>query len=144
MTQASVPVLAVEQLSIAYHDGVAEQRTVHEVSFSIAAGEVLALVGESGSGKTTTAQSIIGLLADNGRVQAGSIRINGMKAGGKTRRFLFGSVKDSQAAKAGGETGARNVGVIGVAVYVEDEAAAKLVRAQEGLKRTEAQAFPGS
>jgi peptide/nickel transport system ATP-binding protein len=88
MTEAAIPVLQVENLSIAYHDGQAEQRTVHEVSFSIAAGEVLALVGESGSGKTTTAQSIIGLLADNGRVQGGSIRINGTDVAGWSQRQL--------------------------------------------------------
>ena len=38
MTDTAIPVLQVENLSIAYHDGQAEQRTVHEVSFSIAAG----------------------------------------------------------------------------------------------------------
>ena len=81
-SSTAAPVLAVEQLSIGYHDGVAEQRIVHDVSFSIGAGEVLALVGESGSGKTTTAQSIIGLLADNGRVQAGSIRLHGTDVAG--------------------------------------------------------------
>src|ERR671930_194734 len=32
------------------------------VSFSVSAGEVLAIVGESGSGKTTTANLLLGLL----------------------------------------------------------------------------------
>ncbi|HEV7322600.1 MAG TPA: ABC transporter ATP-binding protein [Ensifer sp.] len=71
------PVLEVEGLSIAYRDGQAERRAVHDVSFRINPGEVVALVGESGSGKTTTAQSIMGLLAANGRVESGSIRLNG-------------------------------------------------------------------
>ncbi len=38
---------------------------------------MLAFVGESGSGKTTTAQAIIGLLADNARRDAGKIVLNG-------------------------------------------------------------------
>ncbi len=46
-------------------------------AFSIQRGEMLAFVGESGSGKTTTAQAIIGLLADNARRDAGRIVLNG-------------------------------------------------------------------
>ena len=72
------------------------------------------------------------------------VEIDGMKVNGKMRRFEFGSVRNSQAAKTGGESGARNVGVIGMAVYVEDEAAAKLARVKEGMTREEARAFPGS
>lgn len=84
ITQAVVqpPVLEVENLSIAYRDKDHEQRVVHGVSFAIAPGEVVALVGESGSGKTTTAQALIGLLADNGRVEHGAIRLNGTDIAG--------------------------------------------------------------
>ena len=69
--------LEVEDLAIAYRTGGVEQRVVHGVSFRIRAGEVVALVGESGSGKTTTAQAVLGLLAENGRVTGGAIRLNG-------------------------------------------------------------------
>jgi len=82
------PVLEVEALCIAYGDGTAERRAVHDVSFSINPGEVVALVGESGSGKTTTAQSIIGLLAANGRVERGSIKLNGTDIARWTDRQL--------------------------------------------------------
>src|SRR5471030_3540342 len=73
----ATPVLALEDVSIAYSSGTQSQTVVHNVSFSIYPGEVVALVGESGSGKTTTAQAIIGLLAENGHLQQGAIRLNG-------------------------------------------------------------------
>ena len=79
---ATPPMLEVENLSIAYREKDHEQRVVHGVSFAIAPGEVVALVGESGSGKTTTAQALIGLLADNGRVEQGAIRLNGTDLAG--------------------------------------------------------------
>lgn len=85
----SVPVLALENLSISYVDRRRKhRRVVHDVSFQIAPGEVLALVGESGSGKSTTAQAIIGLLAGNGRVDSGSIRLSGTDIAGWSQKRL--------------------------------------------------------
>lgn len=74
---AAAPILDVRDLQISYAGPSDRTTVVHGVSFSVNPGEVVALVGESGSGKTSTAQAVIGLLADNGRVEAGSIRING-------------------------------------------------------------------
>ncbi len=70
-------VLSVEDLRISYRSRGEWREVVHNVSFSIQRGEMLAFVGESGSGKTTTAQAIIGLLADNARRDAGRIILNG-------------------------------------------------------------------
>jgi peptide/nickel transport system ATP-binding protein len=75
--KAGVPVLDVRNLAIAYRDHGKATRVVHQVSFKVNPGEVVALVGESGSGKTTTAQSIIGLLAENGCIESGEILLNG-------------------------------------------------------------------
>ena len=84
-----VPVLELENLSVSYSDRHrTHRRVVHEVSLSIAPGEVVALVGESGSGKSTTAQAVIGLLAGNGRVDGGSIRLNGTDIAGWSQKRL--------------------------------------------------------
>ena len=48
-----------------------------DVSLSVREGEVVGLVGESGSGKSVTALSILGLLGEQGRVDAGQIRLDG-------------------------------------------------------------------
>ncbi|MCC2031557.1 dipeptide ABC transporter ATP-binding protein [Microbacterium allomyrinae] len=75
---ASAPVVEADQLSIAYGTRSGEVPVVHGVSFSLDRGDTIALVGESGSGKTTTAQSLIGLLAANGRITGGRIRLGGL------------------------------------------------------------------
>lgn len=86
---APVPVLDVQDLQISYRDAQRVwQPVVHGVSLQIHPGEVLALVGESGSGKSTTSQAIIGLLADNGRVDGGRIQLNGQDIAGWSQKRL--------------------------------------------------------
>ncbi|WP_104081970.1 ABC transporter ATP-binding protein [Cryobacterium sp. Y11] len=75
---ASAPVVEVDGLSIAYSGRTGDTAVLHDVSFSLGRGDTLTLVGESGSGKTTTAQALIGLLAANGRITHGSIRLGGL------------------------------------------------------------------
>ncbi|MFE8154549.1 ABC transporter ATP-binding protein [Brenneria goodwinii] len=75
---AAPPVLELDDVTIGYQSRGAERTVVESVSFAINPGEVVALVGESGSGKTTTAQAVIGLLAENGRLIRGAIRLNGV------------------------------------------------------------------
>jgi peptide/nickel transport system ATP-binding protein len=73
----SAPLLAIEDLRTQFftRDGVV--RAVDGVSFSIAAGETLAVVGESGCGKSVTALSILRLVASPpGRI-TGRIRFAG-------------------------------------------------------------------
>jgi oligopeptide/dipeptide ABC transporter ATP-binding protein len=48
----------------------------------------LGIVGESGSGKTVTALSIMGLIENPGRVDAGSIRFQGVELIGKTPKEI--------------------------------------------------------
>lgn len=52
-------------------------KAVRDVSLHVEKGEVLGIVGESGSGKSQTMFSVMGLLAQNGRITSGSIQIDG-------------------------------------------------------------------
>ncbi|HYF35299.1 MAG TPA: hypothetical protein VD994_08435 [Prosthecobacter sp.] len=70
-----------------------------------------------------------------------TVLIEGMRVGGKLKNLLFATVARSRAATAFGESGARNVGVIGVACYEEDEAARRRARVEETYVRGDARAF---
>jgi len=65
-------ILTVEELTIKI-DGAS---VVDGVSFSVAAGEVMALVGESGCGKSLTALALLGLLPDAAQIVSGRIMLN--------------------------------------------------------------------
>ncbi|MBF4561337.1 ABC transporter ATP-binding protein [Microbacterium sp. VKM Ac-2870] len=70
------PLLSIRDLAVQYRTRRGIVDAVRGVSFDVEAGSVTALVGESGSGKTTVAQSVIGLLAANGQVSAGSVHLS--------------------------------------------------------------------
>jgi len=50
---------------------------VNGLSFSVEPGSTLGIVGESGSGKSVTSLSIMRLIAQNGRIESGSILFKG-------------------------------------------------------------------
>jgi peptide/nickel transport system ATP-binding protein len=85
---SNAPVLEIGHLAVGYRGSDGFQRVVHDVSLRVRPGEVVALVGESGSGKTTTAQAVIGLLAENGRLEAGAVRLNGTDIAGWSQKQL--------------------------------------------------------
>ena len=70
-------VLDIRGLTIGYQTREGRVDGITQVSFSLHAGEIVAVVGESGSGKSTTAASLVGLLAGNARIEAGSICLAG-------------------------------------------------------------------
>lgn len=65
--------------------GDAPRRVIHDVSFSIAAGESVGLVGESGSGKSMTSKAVMGLLPYGART-SGDVLYRGEDLGSYTRR----------------------------------------------------------
>ncbi len=65
--------IEAENLNLEYDHRGKRNRVVHDVSFTVAPGEILGLVGESGSGKSTIAKSVLGLLP----IASGALRIQG-------------------------------------------------------------------
>ena len=66
-------ILTYDSVEISF-DGKA---VVHDVSFSLAPGEILGMVGESGSGKSTLLKAAMGLIGADGLVTRGDIHYLG-------------------------------------------------------------------
>lgn len=65
--------LEVKNLSVSFFTPAGEVQAVRDVSFSLRAGEVLAIVGESGCGKSVLCKSILHLLPPSARRKSGTI-----------------------------------------------------------------------
>jgi peptide/nickel transport system ATP-binding protein len=90
---AAASPLEVRDLAVSYRGGGSHgpwTPAVEGISFTIGPGEALGVLGESGCGKTTTALAIPGLLAANGRVTGGSVRLAGRELTGLSERRLEG------------------------------------------------------
>jgi peptide/nickel transport system ATP-binding protein len=75
MTQ---PLLAVEDLSVAFGTKSDPVLAVDRVSFTVNAGQAVGIIGESGSGKSVTSLAIVRLVPDPpGRIVGGRISFNG-------------------------------------------------------------------
>ena len=68
-----IPKLEVQDLSYSYHSMDGETKALSNISFSVSAGEFLAVVGPSGCGKSTLLSLICGLL----KASEGSVLIDG-------------------------------------------------------------------
>jgi oligopeptide transport system ATP-binding protein len=71
--------LEVENLHVEFHTRSGVAKAVNGVTYTVNAGETLAVLGESGSGKSVTAQTIMGILdMPPGKVTGGAIRFRGV------------------------------------------------------------------
>jgi peptide/nickel transport system ATP-binding protein len=71
------PLLEVESLQIGFASPSGTKMAIHDLSFSIGAGECLALAGESGTGKSVTSLAIMRLLPPSTWIR-GSIKFDGI------------------------------------------------------------------
>ncbi len=74
--EGGAPVLQVRDLHVRFGTEAGSIHAVRGVDFDLYPGRVLGIVGESGSGKSVTSLAIMGLLADNAKID-GSITYNG-------------------------------------------------------------------
>lgn len=65
-------ILSVSNVSKTYQSGNKRLTVLHDISFNVKAGAILAIVGPSGSGKTT----LLGLCAGLDKVSSGTITLN--------------------------------------------------------------------
>jgi oligopeptide/dipeptide ABC transporter ATP-binding protein len=74
----SGPLLAVDDLHVEFVTRQGVVRAVNGVSYTVNAGESIAVLGESGSGKSVTAQAIMGILdMPPARIPKGEVRFRG-------------------------------------------------------------------
>ena len=93
MSQDSKVILEVKDLGVDFWVEGEWVPAAKNLSYEIAAGEVLAIVGESGSGKSASSMALLGLTPQNGRV-FGSVKLDGeelVTATSKRLRELRGS-----------------------------------------------------
>ena len=86
--RATESALAVEALRTEFHLASGWHPAVDGISFTLAAGETLALVGESGCGKSVSALSIMGLLPPLSSRVTGRVRLAGAEIIGLPRPAL--------------------------------------------------------
>jgi peptide/nickel transport system ATP-binding protein len=91
MDRGTMPTLEIKDLDVVYRVRGRDRQVLRSISLTIQQGETYGLVGESGCGKSTIALTVVGYLPSNGRVRAGSIRVNGREvvglAGGALREM---------------------------------------------------------
>lgn len=73
MNEKRERILRIRDLSISFKTESGHVNAIRGVNMDLYNGETLAIVGESGSGKSVTTKAIMGILANNGTIESGSI-----------------------------------------------------------------------
>jgi len=73
----AAPFLEVRHLQTHFATDAGLVKAVEDVSFTVRRGETLAIVGESGCGKSVTALSILRLINSPGRIESGTVELEG-------------------------------------------------------------------
>ena len=73
MPNDTKPLLSVRNLRTSFFQDEGTTKAVDGASFELYPGKTLGIVGESGCGKSVTAQSILRIVDDPGRIEAGEI-----------------------------------------------------------------------
>ena len=69
--------LSIQGLNVGFATEGGRLHALRDVSLEVGAGRIFGIVGESGCGKSTLINAILGLLADNGRVESGRLLFEG-------------------------------------------------------------------
>ena len=85
---AAEPLLSVEDLRVSFRTEEGLVRAVDGVSFTVGAGEVVAIVGESGSGKSVTSMTLMGLTRSPNATFEGTAHFEGTELIGATNDQL--------------------------------------------------------
>lgn len=70
-------VLDIQHLCATFSIQKKDYEVLHDISFSVNRNETVCVVGESGCGKSVTTLCVMQLLPNNGKIQSGSIYVNG-------------------------------------------------------------------
>lgn len=71
--------LEVKNLSVSFYRPEGEIQALRDVSFSLRAGEILAIMGETGCGKSVLCKTILKLLPEIAKIKSGHIFIDGVE-----------------------------------------------------------------
>src|SRR6266487_3558492 len=89
----SETLLSVEDLRTYFYTYAGVVKAVDGITLQVNKGETLGLVGESGSGKTVTAQSIMRIVPQPGKIVRGTIEYQGKDLRRLTDTGLFPGIR---------------------------------------------------
>ncbi|MBX3011485.1 MAG: ABC transporter ATP-binding protein [Caldilineaceae bacterium] len=90
----SPPILSIRGLKTYFHQDEGIVRAVDGVSFDLYPGKTLGIVGESGCGKSVTARSILRIVEQGGRIEAGEIWLRRQQRNGQRDEIDLAQLKE--------------------------------------------------